>query len=200
MLCKKILNNKFVLISWLLVFLLLFYWGWLFYITQPATLSNTYIKYEKVIGIETRLAHHRGIDKLFVISEENSYLLNTGWRDENKTTALAEDILDNANDCTLIIWEHIPKNFFEIQGNDVKVYQVIDLRNSSNVFIDIENHNNFQKTERIAGIIAGVFLTTIVATFNFFVFCSTRKSRPRKTIRGKNNQGTVSVKTPREES
>jgi len=173
---KKIWKNSRVkLIGTFVTLLMLFYWAWLFYMTQSATEANTYKRCETIIDVEIRLASHRGSDKLYIISQNQCYMLDTGWRNKDKSYELAENLIFGGQDCTITIWKHIPKSLFDIRENSVQVYQVVDLRNDSVIYWDIESHNNYQKTERIAGIIAGAFFSVLAVAF--VILCLLSRSR-----------------------
>ena len=145
------------------------YWIWLLYITQPATENNTYKFSKPITDIEINLAYHRGTDKLYIISQDHCYMIDTGWRNEEKSSTLAQSILADEQKYTITVWDHAPKSLFDIKGNNVSVRQVVDLRNDGNVYWNISNHNNYQRTERITGVILGVFFSAITAIFDFFV-------------------------------
>lgn len=169
----------------ILIVLLLFFWVWMFYTTQPATGENTYQCCETILDVEIDLAHHRGKDKLYLISQNHRYKLDTGWRNENKSYELAETILSSNQNCTITVWEHLPSHLdiiYMIRGKSIQVYQVTDLRSGEDVYWDIADHNSFQRSERIAGIFGGIFLSAVAIAWiclDFMVFYSGR-SRKRK--------------------
>lgn len=169
-------KNKLTLVGCLAIFLLLVYWVWMFYSTQSATKQNTYKCSETVIDIDVRLASHRGSDKLYLVTKNNRYMLDTGWRDEIKSHNLAKNILSCNQNHEMIVWKHMPKNLSDAKTTGWQVYQVVDLRCDECTYWNITNHNSFQKVERITGIVAGVFLSIITTTFNFFVMCSRKNT------------------------
>lgn len=175
---KKVRKKyKLTHVGCLAIFLLLVYWVWMFYSTQSATEQNTYKCSETVIDIDIRLASHRGSDKLYIVTEHNRYMLDTGWRNKIKSHDLAKNILARDQDYEMIVWKHIPKHLSEAKATGLQVYQVVDLKCDEYTYWDITSHNSFQKVERITGIIAGVFLSIVTTTFNFFVMCSRKDTR-----------------------
>lgn len=165
---KKRRKNKVLMrISLVATILGLFYWVWMFYVTQPATDSNTYHRSETITDVELQLAHHRGSDKLYLISADYCYLLDTGWRNREKTSQLAESILSSGESVSITIWEHIPKQVFDIYGKSFKVYQAVDVISGEDTYWDVVVHNDYQRTERISGIIAGIFLSVVVVALHF---------------------------------
>ena len=172
---KKVrLDSKIMLIGCFVTLLVMFYWAWLFYMTEPATGANTYKCCETIIDVEIHLASHRGSDKLYIMSPNHCYMLNIGWRNENKSYELAENILSGDQNYTITVWKHISKSLFDIRGNSVQVHQVADMRNDGDIYWNIEDHNNFQKSERIAGVIAGIFLSVITVIFDILLAVGTR--------------------------
>jgi len=166
---EKQKSNKPILIVVFLTLLVLFYWSWMFYMTQRATEVNTYSCCEKIIDVKINFAHHRGNDKLYIITENHSYMLDTGWRNENKSYKLSKNILSTNQNCTLTVWRHFPKSLFDFKKSNVHLYQVVDLRNDTDIYWDITNHNSIQKKERTFGILGGIFLSIIVISINALV-------------------------------
>lgn len=168
---KKVKKHaNLTLTSILTTLLVLFYWVWLFYMTQSATPSNTYQSQEIICEVKIKPAYHRGKDKLYIFTQDNCYMLDTGWRNEDSSHQLAEYILSSDEAITVTFWEHFPKRLLDSNNDTNKVQQVVDLRNDCNVYWDLSEHNNYQQRERISGIIAGFFISIIVATFDFFVW------------------------------
>ena len=161
-------TSKLMIISGMITLLVLLYWIWLFYMTQPATEANTYHRNETITDIDVRLAYHRGSDKLYLISTDHCYMLDTGWQNKNKTYELAEKILANDQRISVTVWKHLPRNLFDINRKGFEVYQVVALRNKTSIYWDFTNHNDYQRTERIVGTIAGIFLSVVVVTFDLF--------------------------------
>ena len=167
---KKAKGDSYgVLTGVFLTFLVVLFWVWLFYVTQPATESNTYKIDEKIEDIEIRFASHRGSDKLYLLSQNHCYMLDTGWSNKDKTNELASAIL-SSDDFMVTVWKHLPKSLFEMKGNSVYVYQVVDLRNNRNIYWDITTHNIFQRSERIVGTVIAILLSIITTIFDVFVF------------------------------
>lgn len=177
---KKTTGNLALII--ILTVLVLLYWAWLFYMTQPATISNTNKHHINIIDIKVQVASHRGNDKLFILSNDCTFMLDTGWQNKDKSYQLAEHILADEELLTITVWKHFPMNIFSIYDESFITYQVIDLRSESNVYWNITNHNQRQKSERIVGTIAGLFLSSFAVVFNFFIYCGTRRIN-----RGKEN-------------
>lgn len=183
-------NRKKIVRDGFLIVLLLFFWAWLFYTTQPATEENTYQRCETILDVEVHLAHHGGRDELYLISQNHRYMLDTTWRNENKSYKLAETILSGNRNYTITVWEHFPRHLFEIiRGKSIQVYQVTDLRNGENIYWNIADHNSLQRSERIAGIIGGIlfFSDVVIAIIvfdiwisDFYGICSGRRRRKRK--------------------
>lgn len=185
MLLKNFKKDKVLLSACTATLLLLFYWVWLFYMTQPATQANTIVESQKIIDVEISLSTHRGTDKLFVLSQERWYFLDTGWQDSSKTHALARDILSHSEESTLTVWKHVPKSLFHIRENGIQVYEIADIRNGDNIIWEIENHNDFQKSERIFGILGGVFLTVVVIFWDYIAILGSKKIKIRKRKKNK---------------
>lgn len=176
---KKRKLVKTILIAIVFTLLVLFYWVCMFYVTQSATQSNTYKCSEKIVDVEIKYAHHRGNDKLYIITEKNDvYMLNMGWRNENKSYELAKKILYSNKNCTLTVWKRFGIDLFSIFGLgeiNLQLCKVVDLRNDTDIYWDIENHNSFQKSERVFGIIGGVFLSIIAIGIDVLVIWEKRK-------------------------
>ena len=176
-------DNYGVLTGAFLTFLVVFFWAWLFYVTQPAKECNTYKTHEIIEDVEVRFASHRGSDKLYLLSQDHCYMLDTGWINKDKTNELVTSIL-SSEDFTITVWRHLPKSLLEIKGNSVYVYQVTDLRSYRNIYWDITTHNAFQRSERVAGIAIAILLSLIITVFDVFVFLGTkRRITARKTRR-----------------
>lgn len=153
--------------------------------TQPATPKNTSIQKEKIVDVEIYLSTHRGNDKLFVLSQERWYILEPGWQNGSKTRNLAKEILSHSEESTLTVWKHIPKSLFHIKENEIQVYQIVDLRSEDNIVWGIESHNDFQRSERVFGIIGGVFLSVVVGFFDYLLILGSKKIKIRKRKKNK---------------
>jgi len=178
---KRIRSGRNVfLIGGLAALFVLLYWVWLFYMTQPATERNTYKCSEAIIDVEIYLAPHRGSDKLYMISQNHCYMIDTGWRNENKSNELAENILSGGENHIITLWKHIPKSLVDARGNGVWVYQAVDVRDNEEIYWNIESHNSFQKSERIVGIVTGAFLSVVTVIFDLLFCCPLRKKKISK--------------------
>lgn len=171
---KLFKNNYFSSFCGLITFLIVFYWLWLFYVTQQATELNTYTYSEKILSIEISPAFHRGNDKLYIQTSNHYCMLDTGWRNMNKSNELATIILLNDQNSIIRLWKRIPKNFAEINKNGLEVWQVVDIRINESTYWDILDHNDFQKSERISGIVIGIFLSFVVCFFDWLVWLAFR--------------------------
>lgn len=171
------------------VFILL-YWVWMLYITQSAAPPNTYKQQELIQSIEVQTAYHRGTDKAYIITQNNCYIMDLGWRDATRSYEFAQAIQTSSEAVTMTIWEHVPKYFFDLRVGIGAVQQIVDLRDDSTIYWNIEKHNDYQQRERIAGSIAGVFLLLFVVVLDYFIwhkmgikfdslFCMKRKGKRR---------------------
>lgn len=187
--------NYGVLTGVFLTFLVAFFWAWLFYVTQPATECNTYKTHEIIEDIEIRFASHRGSDKLYFLSRNHCYMLDTGWSNKDKTNELAKSILPS-KEFTVTVWKHLPKSILDTKGKSVYVYQVTDLRSYQTIYWDITTHNAFQKSERMVGIAIAILLSLIIAVFDVFVFLGTNRQITARKIRRRAKTGDGSVSSP----
>ena len=170
---KKGIKISLPLTSAIWSVLVLLWWVWLFCVTQPATAVNTYNCQTESITVEAKFAAHRGTDKLYISTENGTtYMLDTMWRNDNKTKALAERILSADKPITMTVWEHYPKWILDSPDTLWSVKQVVNLSNRDNVYWEIAEHNKYQKSERIFGIVIGVFLTAFVGCFDYLVCIS----------------------------
>lgn len=176
---KQKTKLKLCWICLLSVLSLLLYWVWLLNVTQSATSNNTYQCQESEYAVEIRLAYHRGSDKLFILTQNGRYMLDTGWANENKTNELAERLRAANQPVTLTVWEHFPKWIFDLDAGSFKVRQIVDIRNNSNVFWDIDEHNSYQQNERISGMVVGVVFSPIIMLFVFINWIATKRRRCR---------------------
>ena len=153
------------------------YWVWMFHVTQSATSYNTYYRQEKISEIKIRAASHRGNDKLYVFTQSNHYMLDTGWQNQAKSKELANSILSTNDPITVTVWKHFPKWFRDPPGVSWKVEQIVDLRSDSDIYWDILKHNEFQQRERVFGIVFGVIISMIIVLFDFIVCHGTIRRR-----------------------
>ena len=164
--------------------LVLFWWIWLFCVTPTANSVNTYDCQMESITVEAKFAAHRGTDKLYISTENGTtYMLDTMWRNDNKTKGLAERIQSAEMPITMTVWEHYPKWIFDSPDTLWNVKQVVNLSNRDNVYWEIEEHNKYQKSERFLGIVIGVFFTVVVCLFDFLVWVSHKKRIRKKSKR-----------------
>ena len=152
----------------------------MFHVTQPATERNTYICSEKITNVEITFAYHRGNDKLYIYTESGYYMLCPSWRNETKSTQLAEKILSDNQPFTLTVWKHFPQYLFDLKTFDVSLRQVVDLKSNTDVYWSVDKHNKYQKRERIAGVIAGIFFSVFVIGVDILEFYIGGYDRYRK--------------------
>lgn len=187
---NKQTNVRLMRLSIAATALILFYWVWMLYITQSAAPSNTYEWQESVQSIEVQPAYHRGTDKAYIVTQNHCYMLDLGWRDAARSYELAQAIRTSSEAVTMTVWEHVPKYFFDFRVGIGAVHQIVDLRDDTNIYWNIEKHNDYQRRERIAGSMAGVFLLLVVVGLDYFVwykmgikfdvlFCMKRKGKHR---------------------
>ena len=137
-------------------------WAWLIYITQPASPHNSYQCNEYIEAVEVFFAYHRGTDKVLVCTNNGSYLLDTGWRNQQKTISLANQLQSITKNVKITIWEHVPKHISNPTTSLFWEKQVVDIRTDTTVYWSISAHNTYQHRERISAIILGSGLTIIV--------------------------------------
>lgn len=169
---KKSTKNKArkILKKSLIAFLIIYYWIWMLYTTQPATDNNTYKQAVFIQDIEINYAYHRGNDRINIISNDNSYILVANWRNENKTNTFVEELLTENDKVSITVWKHIPPTIPSFIKNGFSVLQIVDLRAENNIYFDIVEYNSSQTIERICGIIGGFFLTLVILIFNNLEF------------------------------
>ncbi len=160
------IKAKKILKKGLIAFLIIYYWIWMFYTTQPATDSNTYKQDVFIHDIEISYAYRRGNDRINIISSDNSYILFTNWRNKNKTNTFIEELLSENDEVSITVWKHTPITIRSLVENGIYVLQIVDIRTEKNIYFDVADYNSNQKIERICGVIAGVFLTLVVLVFN----------------------------------
>ena len=165
---KKSTKNKAIKIpkKVFIILLLLFYWSWLLYSTQPATDNNTYGHKIFIEDIEVNYAYHRGNDRINITTADNSYVLFTNWRNEKKTDTFVENLLLENDKVSITVWKHTPTTIRSLIKNGINVFQIVDIRTKNNIYFDVSDFNSNQKIERICGVIAGVLLTLVVLIFN----------------------------------
>ncbi len=169
---KKSTKNKARKISKkvFIILLLLFYWSWLLYSTQPATDNNTYKHKIFIEDIEVNYAYHRGNDRINITAADNSYILFANWRNEEKTNTFVEELISENNEISIIVWKHTPTTIRSIVKNDLSVLQIVDLRTKDNIYFDVADFNNNQSVERLCGVIGGAFCTVVILIFNNLEF------------------------------
>lgn len=168
-----ICKNKFPIPNRTIIFLgaIALYWVWLFYMTQPATDKNTYCCEEEIISVEVLAIDYRGTDKLVLHASDEFYLLDFPWRDHRKTQIYADNLLSTDEKVTISIWKHFPRYIFFVPRNSLFcVLQATEVRTSSDVLWAVDEHNEFQRTERIAGIIGGAIVTSLIGIFEYYTW------------------------------
>ena len=139
----------------------------MFYVTQPVTDSNTYKQNVYIQDIEINYAIFRkGKDSINIITDDDSYLLLLEWRNEEKTDSLVKKLLSDKSEISITVWNHLPSTIPSLIKNQLNVLEIVDFQTENNVYFDIADYNNNQKTERICGIIAGIPLTIVVFILN----------------------------------
>ena len=161
---KAFKSHWSVLIIITATIVVLVYWIWMLHVTQLATNANTVQRQEKISDVKIQLAHHRGTDKLRVFTSNGDYILDTGWRNNAKSSNLANQLLNSNSFVTITIWNHFPKWIMD-SSNPLQVQQIVDIRSNSEVYWDIATHNNYQQSERISGCITGFFLLIMITPF-----------------------------------
>lgn len=124
--------------------------------SPPATEHNTYTQNEIIEDVKIKCLYHRGVDKVYLFSKDHRYIIHTRWRDEDKTNELAEQILSSEPEFTITVWKHFTTNIPSIIDNGGWTYQVVDLRNDTDVYWNIEDHNRYQKKEGRITLILGI--------------------------------------------
>ena len=165
----KTKSNKF-LKNILIALVIVFYWIWLFYTTQPSTDNNTYKQKIFIEDIEINYAYRRGNDRINITTADNSYILFANWRNEKKTNAFVEELISENNEISIIVWKHTPTTIRSLVKNNFSVLQIVDLRTNDNIYYDVTDFNNNQSIERICGVIGGVFCTVVILIFNNLEF------------------------------
>lgn len=161
------IKAKRILKKGLIAFLIIYYWIWMFYITQPATDKNTYKQDVFIQDIEINYAiFSKGKDSINIITDDDSYLLFMDWRNEEKTNAFVEKLLFDKSEISITVWKHLPATISNVTKNKSSVLQIIDLRTEDNIYFDIADFSKSQTIERFCGTIGGVFLTFVVLIFN----------------------------------
>ena len=118
---------------------------------------------EKIDLIDISLAHHHGTDKVLLVIDDTIFMLDTGWRNEKATVALADRFRTAEGEVSLRVWEHFPKDLLRDPRDSFhKVKQVIDARDDDSVYWDIVKHNQYQHGERISAIVLGILATVVV--------------------------------------
>ncbi|MBE6808616.1 MAG: hypothetical protein E7524_04005 [Ruminococcaceae bacterium] len=170
-------NTKIIYGCILTLLIIVIYWLWLFYTTQLSTVSNTYECKKSITNVKVHLAAHRGTDKLFIYTNENSYILETGWRNEDKTQKLAKQLLSIKEEVIFTVQKYIPKSIFDYNFKFDVSEQIIDMRNNAQIYYDILDYNSFQRRERTSGIIFGAVFSPIVFTFVIFILLFLKNQR-----------------------
>lgn len=163
---KKILKKS------LIAFLVIYYWIWMLYTTQPATDSNTYKQEVFIQDFEISYAYHRGNDRINIISNDNSYILVANWRNKNKTDSFIKELLTENDEVSITVWKHTSPTIPSFIKNGFNVLQIVDIRTENNIYFNIADYNNSQAIERICGVIGGAFLTLVILIFNNLEFVS----------------------------
>lgn len=153
-----------------IVLLLLFYWSWLLYSTQPATDNNTYKQKIFIEDIEVNYAYHRGNDRINITTADNSYVLFTNWRNEKRTDTFVENLLLENDKVSITVWKHTPTTIRSLIKNGINVFQIVDIRTKNNIYFDVSDFNNNQSVERLCGVIGGAFCTVVILIFNNLEF------------------------------
>ena len=176
---KKGIN--LLLVSVFITACMVVFWVWMLHVTQPATASNTYYHQERISEVEIRAVSHRGNDKLYIFTQSNHYMLDTGWQNQEKSKELANKILSINAPVTVTVWEHFPKWFRDPIGISWNVEQVVDLRSDSGIYWDILTHNKLQRRERTSGIVSGIIFSVIIVLYDF-IACYIMIRRKRLSI------------------
>ena len=122
-----------------------------------------------ISDVEIIKAYHRGTDKLLLFIENECYLLDTGMRSEDRTLNLAKEIKNCDRPVELTVWEHIPKSLSDmLNTSSVSVKQIVDLRTEAETYFDIEDHNAYQRREKLSGLFGGLWVIAIVLVFLYF--------------------------------
>lgn len=172
---KRIRFDKATLIFCLVNILLLLYWIWMFYMTQTATSANTYQTNEVIVDVKIHPFIHRGTSKIYLYTNDNRYMIEAAKRTNDECYDLADKILSSDEKLTLTVWEHVPKSIFHSSHNMLKVKQIVVLQIGNEIYFDIPEHNEYQKEQRIYGVIAGIFLTVTIVPFSVLMWEVTRK-------------------------
>ena len=146
----------------------------MFYITQSATSFNTHKSIETILDIEIRPGSNTRSDKLYITSASGCYMLDTRWHDEHASYELKKDLLSINDQCSITVWGHIIRSIFDIKGNPIFVYQIVDIRTQNKVYWAIEDHNSFQLSERIIGIVMGFVISGIIGIYVFILILGIR--------------------------
>ena len=175
--------------------LLLMFWMWILYITQTATSANTYQTDEIIIDVEVPPIIHRENATIFLYTNDNRYMIEAPMRSFDECSELADKIASSNEELKLTVWEHTPKAILQSSYKTLMVKQVVFLQSADEVYFDISEHNEYQKSERICGVIACIFFTLIIVPLNipmcmeikknFRGKSALRKSAKRKAARRK---------------
>lgn len=168
----------------------------MFYITQPATEANTYVANENIIDVKFEPTGKGGGQILYIITANKRYMLDTGWNGANEDYELAENILSSNQQFSITVWKKFNPHISVIFGPEIWTYQIVGLRDHTNVYWDIDHHNKYQKSERIAAVIASVLLLLAYAWL-FIWMCprsGTKKKKGKSKKKRKKTRMTKEIK------
>ena len=152
---KKKRDGKKI-IAFLPLILCLLYLVWMLYITQSGTDMNTYktsVNFTEYNTIEWGYS-----DYLYL--NDDTYMMFFGSnKNPESVKVLGEDLVSASGEVEITVWERSPRWFIDaVKSDNLKVKQIVDIRDNTTVYYDISEHNDFQHEERVYGIILFVFV------------------------------------------
>ncbi len=168
---KKRIGKK--IIAYLLLILCLLYLVWMLYITQYATDSNTYKT--NVSFTESNTIGWGHTDYLYL--NDDTYMMFFGSnKNPESVKVLGEDLVSASGEVEITVWERYPRWFIDaVKSDNLKVKQIVDIRDNTTVYYDISEHNSFQHSERVSGLIMFVFVFIIALGWMIFLLDKLRE-------------------------
>ena len=154
---KKRIGKK--MIAFLPLILCLLYLVWMLYNTQYASESNTYKTNVSFTEYNTIEWGHS--DYLYL--NDDTYMMFFGFnKNKESVEVLGEDLVSASGEVEITVWERYPRWVIDaIKSDSFRVSQLVDARDNTTVYYDISEHNSFQHSERVFGLIMFVFVFII---------------------------------------
>ena len=169
-----------------LVLLLCFIW--MMFMTQPATMANTYSLNTTIVDLYTRKIPSRA-DMVYFITQDGDFKIN--WTNGDKYIDSFVKAVSSEQHICLVILDN--SYTFNIIGPEIK--EIVEIRSDNQIYHSINDYNKWQKDNRIAGICSFVLFFLIFNSYFAIVFFVNYNIKKPFKRRKKKNQRSVSVKT-----